>query len=186
MRILMNNENGKNKKNKYSDRSVNWMPKYIDIDENPYWRNEYILSVLKEKNLTTTDLYRMAHLIRGETTKYFKRPFERSISKERWEKILRVLGINKKDVPYRMANPKGGKWLKNRMKKHNMSYADLSEATGISQIMLQKVAGGERIGTERLWTKICYYFQTLEDAQYEKRKAKKEANVAAENINEKI
>lgn len=182
----MNDENGKNKKNKYSDRSINWMPKYIDIDENPYWRNEYILTVLKERNLTTTDLYRMANLISGETTKYFKRPFERSISKERWEKMLRVLGINKKDVPYRMANPKGGKWLKNHMKKHNMSYADLSEATGISQIMLQKIAGNERIGTERLWTKICYYFQTLEDAQYEKRKAKKAAKAEAEKINEKI
>ena len=83
----MNDENGKNKKNKYSDRSINWMPKYIDIDENPYWRNEYILTVLKERNLTTTDLYRMANLISGETTKYFKRPFERSISKERWEKM---------------------------------------------------------------------------------------------------
>ena len=64
--------------------------------------------------------------------------------------------------------------------------ADLSEATGISQIMLQKVAGGERIGTERLWTKICYYFQTLEDTQYEKRKAKKEAKAVVEKIDEKI
>lgn len=139
--------------------------KYVNIISRPYWRNEYVLQWMKERNVYPDELRKDLKMSPSYAKIYFYRPFHRAINRQHWLQILDYFKIDERELPVKMAdlNPANSHYLKTQMRKYQISFPELGRKTGLSGTTLHKMVSEERAGSETSWTKIYYFFQELDE-----------------------